>query len=376
MTLFPLSRVHVSRFSILGTTLASLFLAQPAMAALSVATADSNDETQEIAAVSPRIVNGNVVSAQAYPSFASLFYDTLEYTGAFTQTPFCGAAILDPSHVVTAAHCIEGDISVQMYVTVVPQLENERDYPFGNVQRHRVSAIYYPDTFINSGTFLFPDDIAILKLDTPMNIDAVNDVAMLSSDESYRRTNAVFNALGHGNTRSGSDTSSRLLATSLSYATNSVCANVFLNGFRLTGKQICFDGDFSSFTQLKNSTCQGDSGGPVYWQTEFGQQILVGLTSFGPNQCGDPDLPITSVFTELQDYRSWIANVLAGSEAAKVTITNAQRDEFYASGGTSVSNGDNSASIPTASGGSSGGGIGLGSAVLAALLFWRRRAAR
>lgn len=274
-----------------------------------------------------RVVNGSVVSVSDYPSIASLYYDSLEYNGIYYSGPYCGASILDPLHVLTAAHCVTGSASLPLFMVVVPQLQDEKQYPFGNIQRLRVSEIYYPDSFIDSAQVLFPDDIAVLKLATAMNIDAINDVIVRPSDESYRSAEQPFFTVGHGNTQTNDDSDTRLLAASLNYVANDLCAGTFSAGRYLTSKQICFDGNYSSVSQLKNSTCHGDSGGPVYWNNN-GTLVQVGLTSFGPQTCGDPQWPVTSVFTEIHDYSTWIDRVLSGKETAKIVITEQMRVDY------------------------------------------------
>ncbi|HDY8008741.1 TPA: trypsin-like serine protease [Vibrio vulnificus] len=312
--------------------------------------------------VESRIVNGTVVDVNRYASFASLFYDSLEYDGGYYSGASCGATILDVDYVLTAAHCVEELGSLALFLVVVPQLQDENDYPFGNIQRHRVAKIFYPDNFSNSSSTLFPNDIAILKLETSMNIDSVNDVIRRPQNEVYRNASETFFAVGHGNTRSGFDSESQLQETPLTYISNTQCANVFSAGNYLSSKQICFDGDFSQSSQLKNSTCQGDSGGPVYWENN-GVMMQVGVTSFGPNICGDPNWAVTSVFTEITDYAGWIDSVLAGNETAKVTVTEQMRLDYMNGDTGSVddtgSSGNNE-EAPMSFGSSSGGGaVGL-----------------
>ncbi|MGL0819840.1 secreted trypsin-like serine protease [Vibrio vulnificus] len=312
--------------------------------------------------VESRIVNGTVIDVNRYSSFASLFFDSLEYDGVYFPWASCGATILDTSHVLTAAHCVEDLGSMALFLVVVPQLQDENDYPFGNIQRHRVAKIFYPDNFSNSPYTLFPNDIAILKLENPMNIDSVNDVIRRPQNEVYRNASETFFAVGHGNTRSGFDSESQLQETPLTYISNTQCANVFSAGNYLSSKQICFDGNFSQSSQLKNSTCQGDSGGPVYWENN-GVMMQVGVTSFGPNICGDPNWAVTSVFTEITDYASWIDSVLAGNETAKVTVTEQMRLDYMNGDTGSVddtgSSGNNE-EAPMSFGSSSGGGaVGL-----------------
>ncbi|MBW3696207.1 serine protease [Vibrio sp. T187] len=302
--------------------------------------------------ISPYIVNGSTSSVATFPSIAHLFIDSLEYDNVYYSQPYCGATILDEDHILTAAHCIYGDTVVQLFTTVVPQLFNVNDYPFGNIQRVRVSEIYYRNDFSNDLSDLLANDIAILKLESSLNIDTVNDVIERPTSESYRsdNVNTTFTAVGHGNTSSGNDTSDVLRQVNLTPISNSSCAAMFIEGASLTNNQICFDGAYSSSTGLSGGTCQGDSGGPVYWY-DGSQYVQIGLTSFGPSQCGYNG-GVTSVFTEIYDYSAWVDSVLAGNETPKVTSTNSQRQSYlnsngqitYSGGGTISGNGSSSQS--------------------------------
>lgn len=298
--------------------------------------------------ITPYIVNGSNASVSDFPSIAALFIDSLEYDNFYSSNPYCGATILDQYHVLTAAHCIYGNGAAQLFTTVVPQLENVNDYPFGNIQRYRVTEIYYRNDYDNKLSQLLANDIAILKLSDAMNIDTVNDIVKRPSSEAYRSTFGApeFVAIGHGDTSSGFDATTRLQQVDLNLVSNSVCRTVFTNGSAITDRQICFDGDFSSFTQLRGGTCQGDSGGPVYWK-DGSSYVQVGITSFGPSQCGDPNAGATSVFTEIYDYRLWINSVLSGFETPQATSSDLQRTTYLNQHGT----------IQSESGSSEAGGV-------------------
>lgn len=297
--------------------------------------------------VQPYIVNGTSASVDTFPSMASLFIDATDFGGHYSSGSYCGATILSDRYILTAAHCIYGSELAQLFTVVVPQLQNENDFPLGSIQKSRVSEVYYRSDYVNSTNVLLPNDVAILKLESSLNIDTVNDIAKFATNENYRTSSSEFVAVGHGNIRSGVDGNTNLLKTDLDYVVNATCANAFYAGSSLTEKQICFDGDFSASTGLSNATCQGDSGGPVYWN-DGGTYKQVGLTSFGPTTCGDPTANVTSVFTEITDYKGWIDSVVSGNETPKFVATDTQRQTFADSGG-----------LSTASSGSGGGGGSL-----------------
>ena len=59
-------------------------------------------------------------------------------------------------------------------------------------------------------------------------------------------------------------------------------------------------------------TCDGDSGGPLACRsTTDGKWVLIGILSFGPQDCSSRDA--YSVYTRVSSYVNWINN--------KITIT-------------------------------------------------------
>lgn len=297
------------------------------------------------AEVNPYIVNGTDISASTHPSFVSLFYDRIDYDGVYGQGPYCGGTLLSANYILTAAHCIYGDSNYQLFTSVVPQLQNESDFPNSVVQRVMVNEYYYPSDYNNT---TLANDIAILKLAQPITaVSSYADLAVSADESSYRLTAPVqdFYAVGHGNTETNVDSTEELQRTLLRYVTNANC-NVYTTD---TSENLCMTG--AATVTFDNATCQGDSGGPLYWN---GKQV--GITSFGPSTCGDVNTTPNSVFTEVSHHEAWINSVLNGNETPKVTISDSQRN----------------ATLNPSSG---GGGGSLGIFVLSALglLGWRRR---
>ncbi|MFA0131157.1 trypsin-like serine protease [Vibrio splendidus] len=305
---------------------AVLVLLAPFIYTSSVLATENTVESTPDVGVTPYIVNGSNASVIEFPSIASLFIDRSGYDGVYSTDPYCGATILNPTHILTAAHCIYGDENAQLFTTVVPQLENTSEFPNGNIQKARVAEVYYRSDYSNSLSKLLPNDVAILKLETSLNIGA-NIIP--PSSELYRSSSSQFVAVGHGDTATGQDKTNRLQKVDLTYVENNVCAGVFTDGVSLTQKQICFSGAQGA-SNLYGGTCQGDSGGPVYWWDGSAYQ-QVGITSFGPTVCGGSS-SVTSVFTEIYDYRDWITDVANGvissSETVRISATDAKRTAY------------------------------------------------
>ncbi|PCD89285.1 S1 family peptidase [Vibrio mediterranei] len=333
------------------------------LSSLSVVALPSNSAEIDIV---PMIVGGEDASINDFDSFASLYIDSTDYDGRYSGGAYCGGTFLTSEYVMTAAHCIEGDMGALLFTSAVAMLESERD--FLNADRRRVTEVYIHPDFENNITLLLPNDIAILKLESPASSGSNVNRA---TTQSYRNVNETFVAVGHGNTRSGVDGTPILQKANLFWVSNADCASNFQNGNNLTDKQVCFSGDVSQSTGLKAGTCQGDSGGPIYWNNN-GSYQQVGITSFGPATCGDPQSLVTAAYTEIADYATWIDSVLAGSETPFIVSDEQARLDYLSVNGQVIYTGGTTSSN-TSSGGGGGALTWFTSLALLVIAGYRRR---
>ncbi|PAR40646.1 serine protease [Vibrio metoecus] len=305
--------------------------------------------------ISPYIVNGTNANVANYPSFASLAIYISPYQ--YSSGTYCGATVLNSRYILTAAHCIYGDSYAMLYTVAIPQLQDENDYPNGNIQFARGAEFYYPDNYVNSSSVYWPNDIAIIKLESDLNVS--NFVGVLNSTiNGNYDVNGVYKAVGHGNVYSNVAGGTQLLETTLTFVPFSTCSAYY--GANLGSGHICFSGQLTG--GYKNSTCSGDSGGPVYVDNGSGY-VQIGITSFGPSVCGDGTQPVTSVFTEISDYYSWILRVMNGLETPKYYVTESNGVRQLNSGSQMSS---------TVSESSSGGTTSLGAVIILGFLVMIR----
>ncbi|MCZ8499814.1 hypothetical protein O9929_25870 [Vibrio lentus] len=57
---------------------------------------------------------------------------------------------LQPTHILTAAHCIYGNEEGQLFTTVVPQIEDTSQFPNGNIQKSAVSKFIHRSDYSNA----------------------------------------------------------------------------------------------------------------------------------------------------------------------------------------------------------------------------------
>jgi secreted trypsin-like serine protease len=276
------------------------------------------------------ISNGTETSTSTFGDFVSLFYDRRAYDGVYGTHSFCGGTMLADQYVLTAAHCIfdgygQPNTEYMLYMAV-GQVDDENNFP-SSVTTVRASEFYYFSSYSDSSSDLWENDIAIIKLASPLSVSS--HVNRVSDETLYRDSSNSFVAVGHGNTSQGVGTST-LHQASITYVDNTTCQSSTSTLSGLHDSQICFTGPTNSTTSLLSGVCSGDSGGPVYWNNS-GTYVQVGITSFGPVNCGTGlgTAKITGVFTEIADYSTWITNVLNGSTSAQYTATDAKRQTYY-----------------------------------------------
>ncbi len=187
--------------------------------------------------ISPYIVNGTNANVANYPSFASLAIYISPYQ--YSSGTYCGATVLNSRYILTAAHCIYGNSYTMLYTVVVPQLEDESQFPNGNVQFARAAEFYYPDNYVDSSAVYWPNDIAIIKLESDLNVSNFVGVLNSSINNSYD-VNGTYKAIGHGYVNGNVAGGPRLLETTLTFVPFATCSAYY--GANLQASQICFTG--------------------------------------------------------------------------------------------------------------------------------------
>ncbi len=259
-------------------------------------------------AATPRIIGGTEVTEPNqdanYPWITSLYFD-----GAFS----CGASLIAPQWVLTAAHCVVDEetgatLAASDFAVGVNDysLLSETDDEYIGVTEVYVAA-GYEDITVDS-------DIAILKLAVPATATPINLID--SSTFNELAVGTPFIIMGWGNTVVD-DTDgypARLREASVTLASYQTCSEDYAaTGQALTSNMFCAGGDGLT------DTCQGDSGGPIVRFTE-GVYQQVGIVSWGGIEsqgCAAKGYP--GVYTRLSNYTPWIESVLAGNEIQDFT---------------------------------------------------------
>jgi hypothetical protein len=210
--------------------------------------------------VSPTIIGGHNAS------------ETYSFMASFQNTNgghFCGAALIRPTWIVTAAHCVAGETPSGV------------QFRIGTTNRTSGGVVAKAKRFVNHGTA----DTSLVELTAPVALKPVSVAASAPAGSAIR-------IIGWGCTASPNcgPAPTILQEVDTTILPDSQCG---------TGQyELCLSNAGGK------SACYGDSGGPALLGTP-GNWTIAGDTHGGPSVCG------TDVFTyaELPTIRSWIDSV-------------------------------------------------------------------
>eukprot|EP00058_Branchiostoma_floridae_P020569 XP_002606059.1 hypothetical protein BRAFLDRAFT_60382 [Branchiostoma floridae] len=216
-----------------------------------------------------RIVGGNAARPGSWPWQAYL----LRY-GSFQ----CGGNLIHPLWVLTAAHCVEYDLSPGGYNVILGKYHKYITDP--TEQRLAVSQIISHGEYSTHPT---NKDLALLKLAQPVTLNQyVWPVCLVSGpgDDPPEGTRCVITGWG----------------TTQGY--NDKCDNAPLLAGKITEFMMCA----GYYDSGGHDTCSGDSGGPLVCSAG-GRWTLYGVTSWGEG-CAQPTYP--GVYARVSSMLDWI----------------------------------------------------------------------
>jgi hypothetical protein len=258
---------------------------------LACAPADESAESlPEVGASRDALVNATDVLPNSEPWTARLMDDN--------GNDFCTGTLIDPEWVLTAAHCIKGRDKTKTFVQLgdVSRIEPET-----TEQWKGVSQIITHPSFTNPPIH---NDVGLLKLDSPVEINGWVQTAELSDDTPSVGTYGV----GWGNTDAAGSQSEFLQNGSMTVLPNSQC------GVTMVPNEFCAAGGVAP---NRTTSCFGDSGGPLL---TYGRRRLVGVESWtltngactGQNPAG---------YMRVSAYKSWIIAQLGHQPRRQVRMT-------------------------------------------------------
>lgn len=257
-----------------------------------------------------RIVGGKNASLGQYPWLANIGYEVSNGDVEFK----CGASLIGPRFVMTAAHCVIGLPRSYKFTTVRvgewdlgKEEDCEEGYCAPPVQDFKPE-LTTPHPEYNKPK-RFQNDIALIKLDRPViENDYVSPICLpfppFHPSAPAIGTAAVVAGWGAVDkfARRFSDV---LQYVSVPVAESEVCVKKYkAQRVTLGSRQMCAGG------VAGEDSCSGDSGSALMLDVinearPYDPRIVqVGIVSFGPRRCASKGVP--AIYTRVQAYMEWL----------------------------------------------------------------------
>ncbi|XP_027003882.1 chymotrypsin-like protease CTRL-1 [Tachysurus fulvidraco] len=230
-----------------------------------------------------KIVNGENAVSGSWPWQVSL----QDSTGFH----FCGGSLINQYWVVTAAHC---RVTPSRHIVVLG--EHNRA---SNVEQIQTKNIYKAITHPYYNSQNFNNDITLLKLSTPAQLNSRVSPVCLATSSTNVPTGTRCVTTGWGKTGFTSSPSI-LQQTALPILSLAQCQQYW--GNRIFDSMICAGASGVS-------SCQGDSGGPLVCQSG-GVWHQVGIVSWGTSNC---NVRAPAVYSRVSYLRNWIDQIVASN---------------------------------------------------------------
>ncbi|XP_022327585.1 fibrinolytic enzyme, isozyme C-like [Crassostrea virginica] len=217
---------------------------------------------------------------------------SIQYYYSNSWRHICGGTLIKQNVVLTAAQCVSG-LSIPS-LRVAAGMNKMSD---GGMTSAVNKVTVHPQ--FGGSSPGFPNDLALLELQTPFLVGGAIQIATLPSSRTEDFANLPDCWMtGWGRTSSSSSNSDTLMEAQVTNIRNTQCVNQWnnVNGASILDSHICA-------YEIGKSSCSGDIGGP-YVCMKDGVYKLAGVMSWGIQTCSG-DYPSVSV--RVSNYIDWIA---------------------------------------------------------------------
>ncbi|WP_330348361.1 trypsin-like serine protease [Streptomyces sp. NBC_00582] len=249
------------------------------------------------ASVDPKIIGGSTTTITTAPYMAQLWYGDDRGTSTTSDDIgfFCGGAVVAPTKILTAAHCVAGyDWKAHgAVITGTAQLLSET--ASGGIDLHggTASGVWRQWNNPSYDDYTIDNDLAVLTLPNPVKATPIPMTT--AGDTASYTAGTTAQVFGWGRTSSTSeDISDTLKTAELPIQSNATCSGEYGSDF-IAGHMVCAGEPATGSDAGTTSACNGDSGGPLV----VGGKV-VGVVSWGVKDCVAAGA--YSVFTKLTTY--------------------------------------------------------------------------
>jgi secreted trypsin-like serine protease len=191
----------------------------------------------------------------------------------------CGGSIVDPLHVVTAAHCLYDPTGTEMppnALSVRAGISNITSTTAGDAEQDRAVSVasVYPGYVWNGGAS--ENDVAVLTLSAPLTLGGPTAQAVALPAAGVFPAGAQAQIAGFGKQSATAAPDGSLRQISLTVESPSACGAAASTLLESLATALCASGS-------GDSICAGDSGSALV--SAGATPVLLGLVSAGPTGC-------------------------------------------------------------------------------------------